>query len=110
MFDACETQMGVLFWQDSPWMQEGFPQQLCRGNECSANTQSAFAYFACYCLPGCNLTLPSCCMFACCLAYHAAAQVIVVNGKPSPTVRATVGDRIIIKVINKLQEPLSIHW
>jgi FtsP/CotA-like multicopper oxidase with cupredoxin domain len=49
-------------------------------------------------------------VFAFCPPNYAAAQVIVVNGKPSPTVRATVGDRIIIKVINKLNEPLSIHW
>jgi FtsP/CotA-like multicopper oxidase with cupredoxin domain len=42
-----------------------------------------------------------------CLHYY---QVIVVNGKPSPTVRANVGDRIIIKVINQIDEPISVHW
>lgn len=36
--------------------------------------------------------------------------VIVVNGKPFPTVEAEVGDRIIIKVINKIDDPISVHW
>lgn len=36
--------------------------------------------------------------------------VIVVNGEPFKTLEATVGERVIIKVVNKLNEPLTIHW
>jgi hypothetical protein len=48
-----------------------------------------------------HLPLPAC---VCC------CQVIVVNGKPVPTVRANAGDRIIIKVINQIDDPISVHW
>jgi FtsP/CotA-like multicopper oxidase with cupredoxin domain len=37
-------------------------------------------------------------------------QVIVVNGKPFPTLDVDVNDRVIVKVTNKLNEPLSVHW
>ncbi|MFS8180661.1 multicopper oxidase family protein [Pseudovibrio denitrificans] len=32
------------------------------------------------------------------------------NSTPGPEIRATIGDRIKIRLINNLQEPTSIHW
>jgi FtsP/CotA-like multicopper oxidase with cupredoxin domain len=40
----------------------------------------------------------------------ARAQVIVVNGEPFPNIFVNVADRVIVKVTNRLQDPLSIHW
>lgn len=34
----------------------------------------------------------------------------MVNGAPSPTLRANVGDRIIVRAVNRLSEPMSLHW
>ncbi len=36
---------------------------------------------------------------------------ITVNGQtPGPTIKANVGDRLIIKVVNKLPANTTIHW
>lgn len=42
----------------------------------------------------------------------ASLQLIVLNkdNEAFATVAANVGDRIIVQVHNKLQDPLSIHW
>jgi hypothetical protein len=63
-------------------------------------------------LPACLLACPFACLLTCpCLpACLCCCQVLVVNGKPFPTVRANVGDRIIIKVINQIDDPIRVHW
>ncbi len=36
---------------------------------------------------------------------------IVINGQtPGPTLRCSVGDRLIVHVENKIDQPVSIHW